>query len=364
MRIAVFHEVQRGGARVAINEFSRYLGRHHRVDLYTTEKLSKEEKSNFANVYRFYFKETHWRGGNMTAKLKKDIIDLWKLRMLHHRIAETINQRNYSLVLVNPSRHIQSPFLLKFLKPVSFFYLHDPHYRHVYENDFDAHKSLGFGRYLYEKSIKSMRKLLDKQNISCADFLIANSRYTKKKAYQSYKRNSTVCYLGIDKTHFTFSTRKKDIDVLYIGSTENVDNYNLAVKTFSKLKKRVAIRYILTDKEWYDAKKMKGFYQRSRIVLCLTRNEPFGLIPLEAMACGAIPIALDSGGYRETIINKKTGILSQEDSVILERHISFLLSHTRKLDRMKRAARKDIENNWTWDIRIKELESYLLTKIN
>eukprot|EP01069_Polyplicarium_translucidae_P009111 Polyplicarium_translucidae@DN3291_c0_g1_i1.p1 len=39
------------------------------------------------------------------------------------------------------------------------------------------------------------------------------------------------------------------------------------------------------------------------------RNEHFGIVPCEAMALGTIPIASNSGGPRESIVDKKTGFL-------------------------------------------------------
>jgi len=38
-------------------------------------------------------------------------------------------------------------------------------------------------------------------------------------------------------------------------------------------------------------------------------DEDFGMTPVEAMASGKPVIAADEGGYKETIINGKTGIL-------------------------------------------------------
>ncbi|MBI5223471.1 glycosyltransferase [Candidatus Micrarchaeota archaeon] len=44
-------------------------------------------------------------------------------------------------------------------------------------------------------------------------------------------------------------------------------------------------------------------------------DEDLGLIPLEAMACGKICIAVNEGGFKETIINGKSGILINEPYV-------------------------------------------------
>src|SRR3989344_1349601 len=43
--------------------------------------------------------------------------------------------------------------------------------------------------------------------------------------------------------------------------------------------------------------------------LCLSRDEDFGISSVEAQMCGTLVIAYNSGGYKETVINKKTGIL-------------------------------------------------------
>ena len=51
------------------------------------------------------------------------------------------------------------------------------------------------------------------------------------------------------------------------------------------------------------------------LALCYTpSNEHFGIVPVEAMACGTPVIALNSGGPRETVENGKTGYLVGEDT--------------------------------------------------
>jgi glycosyltransferase involved in cell wall biosynthesis len=53
-------------------------------------------------------------------------------------------------------------------------------------------------------------------------------------------------------------------------------------------------------------------YARCRGLICTSIDEPFGLTPLEAMASGKPVIAVDSGGFRETV-TRDTGILVQPD---------------------------------------------------
>ena len=42
-------------------------------------------------------------------------------------------------------------------------------------------------------------------------------------------------------------------------------------------------------------------------------DEDFGMTPIEAMASGKAVVAINSGGYLETVINNSTGILVSED---------------------------------------------------
>jgi glycosyltransferase involved in cell wall biosynthesis len=59
---------------------------------------------------------------------------------------------------------------------------------------------------------------------------------------------------------------------------------------------------------------LSDLYSRCLAVVHTAFEEDFGLVPLEAMASGKPVIACeDSGGVKETIINDKTGFLTEAD---------------------------------------------------
>jgi len=65
----------------------------------------------------------------------------------------------------------------------------------------------------------------------------------------------------------------------------------------------------VTDEELVELyKNAKGF-------LALAQDEDFGITPVESMICGTPVIAYNGGGYKETIVDGKTGVLFDEYSV-------------------------------------------------
>ena len=60
---------------------------------------------------------------------------------------------------------------------------------------------------------------------------------------------------------------------------------------------------------WVSDKKIKELYAHCKGFITTAQDEDFGMTPVEAMASGKPVIAANEGGYKETVINGKTGIL-------------------------------------------------------
>jgi glycosyltransferase involved in cell wall biosynthesis len=85
---------------------------------------------------------------------------------------------------------------------------------------------------------------------------------------------------------------------------------------------------------------LRGLYQRSRAVIFTAPNEDWGLVPLEAMACGKAVLAPDRGGPTESIVDGKTGFLRPDTVASFAATIAEIAAmHTDSLDRFAVEAR-------------------------
>ena len=77
--------------------------------------------------------------------------------------------------------------------------------------------------------------------------------------------------------------------------------------------------------------------------------EPFGITPLEAMACGTPVIGSNVGGIKSTIVDGKTGFLVPPNNpAILAQRILELLSSNTLMSYFKENAVRHVNDNFTW----------------
>lgn len=349
MKLAFFHELHAGGARRSVREFGKVLKNKHKIDLYFVDDADNGEGDKiFKNVYFYKFEAKKWSGNNWRAKLYKDSIELIRLYFLHKKIAKEIDRENYDRVFIEPSKFTQAPFVLRFLKTKKIYYCQEP-LRMVYEDQFAIDKKLPFIKYRYEQLNRYVRKIIDIQNIRHADKILSNSDFTKQNIRKAYNLPAQTSYMGVDSDIFRPVKIRKDIDVLYVGARDYTDGFFLLDKAKEILNDSLNIKILATEKQWISNDfDLRDLYCRSRLVLSLAKNEPFGLIPIEALSCGVPVVAIDGGGYRETIRNGYNGYLIKSDPKMLADKIKYLLGNKKEYERMSLSARQSVIDNWTW----------------
>ncbi|MEU6682817.1 glycosyltransferase [Streptomyces sp. NPDC046832] len=97
-------------------------------------------------------------------------------------------------------------------------------------------------------------------------------------------------------------------------------------------------------------KQMPELMSSADLVLSLPRYEPFGIVPIEAMACCAPVLATAVGGQLDTVVDGITGVLvPPDDDHDISGTIRRLLARPDLLARYGAAGRRRALARYTWD---------------
>ena len=97
-----------------------------------------------------------------------------------------------------------------------------------------------------------------------------------------------------------------------------------------------------------DFKDLPILFQGMKVVAALSRNEGYGLTPLEGMASGAAVLTSEEGAWKEIIRNDVDGFCIPTDNVeITKIKLEELIANPNKTDEMGRLAHKNIIENYS-----------------
>jgi starch synthase len=101
-------------------------------------------------------------------------------------------------------------------------------------------------------------------------------------------------------------------------------------------------------------------YSHAALFVCPSVYEPFGLINLEAMACGTPVVATGVGGIREVVVHDETGwLVPPADPAALAAAMRALLAQPERAAAFGRAGRQRVEAHFSWErIAERTLEVY------
>ncbi|MDJ1132829.1 glycosyltransferase [Streptomyces iconiensis] len=95
---------------------------------------------------------------------------------------------------------------------------------------------------------------------------------------------------------------------------------------------------------------LPALLQSADLVLCTAWYEPFGIVPVEAMACGVPVVATRVGGYLDTVQDQQTGIhLPSHGPFALGTTVRRLLAQPGLRRELGAAGRARVLERYTWD---------------
>jgi glycosyltransferase involved in cell wall biosynthesis len=91
------------------------------------------------------------------------------------------------------------------------------------------------------------------------------------------------------------------------------------------------------------------YYTASDVCVIPSHYEPFGLVALEAMACGTPVVATDVGGLKFTVVPEETGLLvPPRDVDALAQAMARVLTDTDWTQRLTQQASSRVQQNFSW----------------
>lgn len=126
--------------------------------------------------------------------------------------------------------------------------------------------------------------------------------------------------------------------LIIIGSYEQSAHFKEYADYIKKIKpKNVEIR------SWVSQEELRKLYSNCKAFITTSKEEDYGMTPIEAMASGKPVIAPYEGGYKETIINNKTGILIKDIDEHKLKDAIVLLSKELKSQKRKNKFKKECQ---------------------
>lgn len=197
---------------------------------------------------------------------------------------------------------------------------------HQYLEDANLTKGL---KAIYAKYVLGKMRQWDITSLNRVDEFIANSNFIAKRIKKVYNRDATVIYPPVDVETFTLHVNKEDYFFtasrmvpykkikLIVKAFNDMPNKKLVVSgdgpEFNEIKKIAKSNITLlgfTSKE-----ELKTHLQKAKAFV-FAAEEDFGILPVEAQACGTPVIAYGKGGLLETVIDQETGLFFYEQSIM------------------------------------------------
>ncbi len=195
----------------------------------------------------------------------------------------------------------------------------------------EAGLSSGFKSILTRLLLHKMR-MWDYRTANGVDSFIAISHFIARRIKKIYRRESTVIYPPVDVNAFELNEKKENF---YLTASRMVPykKINLIVEAFGhmpdkklfvigdgpdykKIASMAGSNVVLLGYQPFD--KLKEYMQKAKAFV-YAAEEDFGIVPVEAQACGTPVIAYGKGGLLETVrgLNNPspTGVFFEQQSV-------------------------------------------------
>lgn len=379
--LALLGGTDNGGQNVYVGELAVHLASlGFRVDIYTRRE---DPFTDQIVLYKPGVRVIHVQAGPLEQIPKEEILaymDEFTADMLDFMKAEELTYKlihaNFwmsGLVAMQLKRILKIPFVITF-------------------------HALGHVRKLYQKEndkFPPVRVLIEEEIVAHADMIIAECPQDKEDLlnyYHAAPEKITIIPCGVNLEEFfpsckTQAKKLLDLDpeeyiILQLGRMvprKGIDNVIKALSLIGPLDKPLKLIVVGGDEQIPGIKEsdelirlrelaeelgvtaqvtftggkqraeLRHYYTAADIFITTPWYEPFGITPLEAMACGTPVIGAEVGGIKYTVVNGQTGLLVTPDHPrLLAQRVKQLLTDETLRQEMGAQSHLRVLENFSW----------------
>ena len=209
-------------------------------------------------------------------------------------------------------------------------YCHSP-MRYVWDMYPQYTQNMGFFKRLLLAPLMHHLKIWDRSSAAGVDAFAANSSFIARRIERCWRRTAEVIAPPVDVEAFTVTaTDKREDFYLLFGQLTDYKRADLAVRAFSRpggkarrlvvigegeqlpmLQKMAGPNVTLLGRRPFTV--VKDYLTRCR-ALVFPGLEDFGIVPVEALACGTPVIAYGKGGVLDSLVDGATGVFFSQQT--------------------------------------------------
>ncbi|MBI2040417.1 glycosyltransferase [Candidatus Microgenomates bacterium] len=252
------------------------------------------------------------------------------LRILAPMIFESFDLSEYDLIISSCNVYFAKAVITK-PEALHISYIHTPpRYLYGYTTSYNYKKH--WWTRVGGEIINHFLRIYDFEVSQRPDILVANSKNVQARIKKFYRRDSIIIYPPVtlpvqnDKAKKDYFltvgrfVRGKGVDIIIevcgklglplkiVGTGPEKENLESRIK--NQALKNIEFLGLVNDEE------LAKLYAGAKATIVASEDEDFGIVPVESMACGTPVIAPKSGGYLETVVEGKTGILYEAGGLV------------------------------------------------
>lgn len=267
------------------------------------------------------------------------------LRFLAPKIWGSFDFSEYDVIIGSASWYVTKGFPRKG-KAIEICYCHTPP-RWLYGYKTSVEWQRFWPIKVYGNVVGHVMRQYDFDAAQKVDYFIANSKEVQGRIKKFYRRDSTVIYPPVSLEPKTQNLKPKKDYYFIVSRIVGAKGIDMAIEAARKhgftlkiagasagyytgLKdmqetapENVEFLGHVTDEE------LLKLYSGAKAFIATATDEDFGITPVEAMLCGTPVIAYYGGGFKETIIEGKTGVFFHESNA------DALVDAVKKFETMK-----------------------------